>query len=104
VTETVCLANSCPKDGNRHHDSSQITGKIVHLSLSVSVRASIVVAFVAFETFGFDLESDALFGSLAIVSIEHASLGCWRTIRPLLVIAAFVVVNFGNFVVGLEVF
>jgi len=34
VTETVCLANSCLKDGNRHRDSSRITGKIVHLSLS----------------------------------------------------------------------
>jgi len=32
VTETICLANSCLKDGNHHHSSSQMLGKNVHLS------------------------------------------------------------------------
>jgi len=33
VTKTVCLANLCLKDMNRHRDSSQITGKTIHLSV-----------------------------------------------------------------------
>ena len=32
LRETLCLSNSCLKDENPLHDSSQITGKIVHLS------------------------------------------------------------------------